>query len=349
MESISQVWLNNKNAFENKTLAQILNFTGDGKLRDGNTTSKELRAFFELVPSKLLKYYSDNCLDGSFNESGFALQDIINQIGIRLGFAVEYGLYRGKSNDIGHDGIWETSDGHSLVIEVKTTDTYRVDLDAIASYRGRLIQHERIDSTKSSILIVVGRQDTGGLEAQIRGSKHAWDIRMISIDSLTNLLSLKETFNDTRTIQQINELLKPREYTRVDELIELIFLTSKDLQQDDEAEKSLDVDAPLAAEQFKGRKTGDKHPKFVPVSFHEECLMRIRDHLQTSFIKQSRIAYTDKDKKMGLICSISKVHDPGKSLLVTIPKIASSRQFERCLMGMLSKRFFTPFSSTWYW
>jgi len=34
------------------------------------------------------------------------------------------------------------------------------------------------------VLIVVGRQDTGELEAQIRGSRHAWDIRLISAEAL---------------------------------------------------------------------------------------------------------------------------------------------------------------------
>jgi hypothetical protein len=311
METISQVWLKNKNTFEAKTLAQILHFAGDGKLRDGNNTSNELRELLDLVPSRLLKQFSDSCLGESFNESGYALQDVINQIGVRLGFSVEYGLYRGKPNDIGYDGIWKTSDGHSLVVEVKTTDAYSINLDTIATYRTKLIQNTRIDALKSSILIVVGRQDTGGLEAQVRGSKHAWDIRMISIDSLTNLLSLKETLNDTRTIQQINELLKPREYTRIDELIQLIFITSKDLQQDDSLEGNLESRLPVDTRGTKISKA-PKQPKFVPVNFHEQCLMRIQEHLKISFIKESRIAYSDKDKKAGLICSISKIHDPGK-------------------------------------
>ncbi|MGC4023045.1 MAG: hypothetical protein QM734_14420 [Cyclobacteriaceae bacterium] len=100
-----------------------------------------------------------------------------------------------------------------------------------------MIEQDRVSKDKSSILIVVGQQDTGDLEAQIRGSKHAWDIRLISTDSLLNLLTLKETLNHTKTIQQINELLKPKEYTRIDKLIDLIFVTSKDLQLDEPVEQ----------------------------------------------------------------------------------------------------------------
>jgi hypothetical protein len=74
------------------------------------------------------------------------------------------------------------------VAEVKTTDTYRIALDSIAGYRQKLLAAKTF-SEPSSILILVGRQDTGELEAQIRGSRHAWDIRLISVDALLKLVS----------------------------------------------------------------------------------------------------------------------------------------------------------------
>ena len=237
------------------------------------------------------------------------MQDIINQIGTRLGFTIEHGLYRGKQNDIGFDGIWTSTEGHSLVLEVKTTDAYRINLDTIAEYRKKLIEQNRISKTQSSILIVVGRQDTGDLEAQIRGSQHAWDIRLLSTDSLLKLLSLKETLNDTKTIQQINELLKPREYTRIDKLIELIFLTSKDLQLAEQTDEDIQEIEELPAEKKKRKSSDDKA---TPVNFHEQCLTRITANLNINFIKQTRISYTNKDKTTGLICAISKPHKQGQ-------------------------------------
>lgn len=308
MNSISEIWAKSKGTFDSKTLSQILSFAGDGKLKDNNVTSTEFRELLDQVPSTLLKQFADNCLTEKFEDGGFALQDIINQIGTRLGFTVENGLYRGKQNDIGFDGIWTSTEQHSIVLEVKTTDAYRINLDTIAAYRRKLIDQSRIDKINSSILIVVGRQDTGDLEAQIRGSQHAWDIRLLSTDSLLKLLSLKETLNDTKTIQQINELLKPREYTRIDKLIELIFLTSKDLQLVEQADEELEeVEVPT---EKKKRKSSDE--KVTPVSFHEECLKRIQAKLNINLIKQTRIAYTDKDKTTGLICAISKPHKQGQ-------------------------------------
>ncbi len=46
--------------------------------------------------------------------------------GILLGFAVEYGRYRGVQWQIGHDGFWTSPTGKHVVVEVKTTDTYTV-------------------------------------------------------------------------------------------------------------------------------------------------------------------------------------------------------------------------------
>lgn len=306
MNSISEIWTKSKETFDSKTLPQILSFAGDGKLKDNNVTSIEFRELLDQVPSSLLKQFANSCLIERFDDSGFALQDIINQIGTRLGFAVINGLYRGKQNDIGFDGIWTSSEGHSIVLEVKTTDVYRINLDTIATYRNKLIDESRIDKINSSILIVVGRHDTGDLEAQIRGSQHAWDIRLLSTDSLLKLLSLKETLNDNKTIQQINELLKPKEYTRIDKLIELIFLTSKDLQ----LEEPLDEEVEEVIAEKKQRKSLEE--RTAPVNFHEECLKRIQTKLNINLIKQTRISFSNKDKSTGLICAISKPHKQGQ-------------------------------------
>ncbi len=309
MNSISEIWAKSKGTFDSKTLSQILAFAGDGKLKDNNVTSLEFRELLDQVPSTLLKQFADNCLTEKFEDGGFALQDIINQIGARLGFTIENGLYRGKQNDIGFDGIWTSTEGHSIVLEVKTTDAYRINLDTLAVYRQKLIDQSRIDKVNSSILIVVGRQDTGDLEAQIRGSRHAWDIRLLSTDSLLKLLSLKETLNDSKTIQQINELLKPKEYTRIDKLIELIFLTTKDLQLIEQADEEIEEVEEVLTEKKK-RKSSDE--KVTPVNFHEECLKKIQTKLNLNLIKQTRSSYTNKEKSVGLICAISKAHKQGQ-------------------------------------
>ncbi len=72
--------------------------------------------------------YAAQCLERLFPESGLALQDIINQLGKRLGFSVEPGRYRGTRNETGFDGLWRTKEGEAITVEVETTDAYRLSL-----------------------------------------------------------------------------------------------------------------------------------------------------------------------------------------------------------------------------
>ena len=85
----------------------------------------------------------------------------MNQLGRRLEYTVEDGLYQGKSNATGNDGLWLDGSGHTIVVEVKTTDAYTINLDTVAKYRNQLIDAKKIPPS-SSILLVVGRKDTGG-------------------------------------------------------------------------------------------------------------------------------------------------------------------------------------------
>jgi hypothetical protein len=301
MNNILEILEKNPDLLKAKSLSQILNFTGDGKLRDNNNTSSEFRNLLEMISTETLKSFINDCLTEKFdnNNGGYALQDIINQIGQRLGFKIENGLYQGKQNLIGFDGIWTSRDDYSFIIEVKTTDAYRINLDTIAEYRYKLIESKKIIQEKSSILIVVGRQDTGDLEAQIRGSKHAWDIRLLSSDSLIKLLTLKETLNDIRTIQQINEILKPNEYTKIDKLIDLLFLTSQDVQLNDEQGNYNEED----------NLQKDDNKKQEHVSFNDQCINKIQKHFNMPLIKESRVAFSGKNNELGIISIISKKYD----------------------------------------
>src|SRR5690242_20263189 len=100
MNNLAEAWASDKSILESKTLQQLLAIFGDGKLNDGNTTSVEFRDFLKRIPSERLKHYANYCLSDGFNGSGLALQDIFNQVGTRLGFSVEYGLYKGTRTSI---------------------------------------------------------------------------------------------------------------------------------------------------------------------------------------------------------------------------------------------------------
>src|SRR6476646_2156971 len=89
-----------------------------------------------------------------------------------------------------------------------------------------------------------------------------------------------------------NELLKPEEYTRIDKIIELIFLTSKDLKLDDQPEDELE-------EIIQTKSSQAVESRLTHVNFHDECLIKIQQKLGINFIKQTRVAYNDKEKSAG--------------------------------------------------
>jgi hypothetical protein len=116
------------------------------------------------------------------------------------------------------------------LLEVKTTDYVAVSLDKIAAYKERLCAGQRI-KPNASMLLVVGREDTGALEAQVRGSRYAWDMRLISVERLIKLVQIKEKSDDPATLTQIGQLLQPFEYTKIDRIMDAIFTTAAGVEE----------------------------------------------------------------------------------------------------------------------
>lgn len=295
MTTLLDIWIDNKSWFEGKKIDQLLMMSGNGVLTDGSPTSTEFRELLSNMPAKSIERFAEECLVETFSNSGLVLQDIINEVGVRLGFSVEHGYYRGVRGRVGFDGLWRDRDGHAFVVEVKTTSAYQIDLDIQAKYRNELISQGRISENQSSILIVVGRNDTGGLEAQTRGSRHAWDVRIISVDALLKLLEIKQNLSDGATVSKIHELLKPYEYTKLDRLIDIIFRTSEDLQNE-----LVDVSDEQPIDAI------DATNRTQPMNYHEECVERVIKKLDIPLIKQGKSVYTSADHATKLVCIVSK-------------------------------------------
>jgi hypothetical protein len=296
--ALTDLWENSRNQIEGKHVQQIIAFAGDGHLRDGGAASDDFRNFLARIPTSMLQGYAEQCLTDSFTGSGLALQDVVNEIGRRLGYKMTSGRYRGGSGQIGFDGLWTLQDGHAIVVEVKTTDAYRIDLNVIADYRKALIRECKISEEKSSILIVVGRKDTGDLEAQIRGSKHAWDVRLISLDAIMRLMMVKQDVEDPKIIKRISDILIPREFTKLDEIVEILFSTTEELKGAELSEEEEPINEA-------------KIHKFTPVAFNEACVKRIEAALGKSFIKQSRASFISSTDRTALVCAVSKEYTRG--------------------------------------
>jgi hypothetical protein len=302
-----QLWEKTPDIVLQYNIKQIVSAAGDGVLSDGTECSEELRHYLSNIPSEKLFDHVAYCLSRSFDKSGFALQDIINELGRRLDYEVTDGLYQGRSNQIGNDGLWEAPDGHAIIIEIKTTDAYRINLDVVADYRAKLIESGRI-TKKSSILIVVGRNDTGDLEAQIRGSCHAWDTRIISTEALVKLVELKIKSEEDKTTEKIRNLLVPFEYTRLDNIIDVMFAAAKDVEASagDEDQQPEEL-KPVSGTEYRQQHT----PREVLDYVRDSALEALgkRDHV--ALIAHKRVQYWSADKKVRVVCPVSKQYDTG--------------------------------------
>jgi hypothetical protein len=303
MNPLSSLLKSDPAQIDRLSIQQIVNFCGDGELTDTSECSRHFREYLQIAKSGDLIKYVQACLQSSFNRSGNVLQDVVNEFGRRLEYTVENGLYQGRKNAIGFDGLWTDTSGHTIVVEVKTTDAYRINLDVIGGYRDQLIRSGKI-TNGSSILLVVGREDTGDLEAQVRGSRHAWIIRIISADALAKLVTLKEN-TEIASAGKIHELLIPFEYTRLDKIIEIAFTV---------AEEAGDTGIEEEAEIEPDKETDPRKQRHTPRNLIEQVRSEIVVALSNSYsplIKKSKALYWSVDKSVRAAVTISKVYEKG--------------------------------------
>jgi hypothetical protein len=301
------LWTAEPKAIGESTIEQVVAIAGDGNLKDSASCSQELREYLTQIPSKKLALYVEHCLSSGFSKSGMVLQDLINELGRRLDYKVTNGRYQGTTNAIGFDGLWISPEGHSIIAEVKTTDTYRISLDTISRYREKLLASGEVGS-HSSILIVVGRDDTGELEAQVRGSRHAWDIRLISADALLKLVQLKENADGPETGRKIRSLLTPMEYTRLDEMVDVMFTTATDVEaamaENVTEEQEEGIPAVEAENESKG--VWQFTDSGLLQAKREQIIAGVEKAFQTKLIKRSRALYWDASHAMCVATTISK-------------------------------------------
>lgn len=296
------LWASNPEAVTQLTVEQVVATAGDGKLRDESDCSREFRQYLSQVTTERLAAYAEHCLTIPFTNSGFVLQDVVNELGRRLEYKATNGRYQGTTNAVGFDGLWISPEQSAIVVEVKTTDAYRIALDTIAGYRDKL-QAAGTIARPASILIVVGRKDTGELEAQVRGSRHAWDMRLISVDALLALVRIKESTDSGVTSAKIRSVLVPAEYTRLDALVDVMFTTAKDVEATAESEKPT-----VAAEEVDdGEGSGWEFTAPDVIQAHRDAaISAIGARDGRRLIKRSRALYWDADHAYRVACTVSK-------------------------------------------
>ena len=232
------------------TMKQIVNIAGDESL-ESQEAVLEMRTFFGMIDLTTLDRLLQECYSKDkkhkFDSRGFAFQDLVNEMGKRLGYKVENGLYRGKKNDIGFDGLWRHADGSCIIMESKASGDYAFAPETVIGYREELIMEQKISRKKCSILVVYGRDDKGTLRNAVKGSDGTSNIRLISSNALFQLVKIVSEAKSGIVSKQAVNLLKPRDYFVLDNLVELVFPeTDKDIisvEDGNDEEETVEVEA----------------------------------------------------------------------------------------------------------
>jgi len=296
--ALIDLWNSDRQQITAKRIDQLIAFAGEGRLRDRNSTSEEFRTLLKVVSSDVIGQWFDQCLEIRFTDFGFVLQDTVNEAGRRLGFDMKHGVYRSHSNE-GYDGLWRIPGGRAILVESKSSTSYSINLSRISEYRKQIAPQLDLRPEDISILIVVGTEDTADFEAQVRGSRFAWDIRILGVRSLLRLLKLRETLDDPNVERQIQEILFPQEFTRLDRIIDLVFATAEDAQNSD-----ADEDGESEVEEV----TVDPR-----ANFHAAILPRLEKHFSQPLVKRSRVQWGSADDSLLLSCQVSKLFDKGNA------------------------------------
>lgn len=165
------------------------------------------------------------------------------------------------------------------------------------------------------MLIVVGREDTGDLESQIRGSKHAWDMRVISIDALIQLVLLKEGTEEKETLRKIQTLLTPIEYTRLDNLVDVLFTTAKDVETSTvTVEADLNELSSISVSQ--SEQTNEPRKQLLTdanemAQLREAVMSAFSQKRGAYFTAKSKAMFWTADKSIRVCCTLSKQYQRG--------------------------------------
>lgn len=205
------------------TLDRIVNLAGDWT--DGSRASEQFREIIEdeQTTTEEIEAYLQEAIDGSEQYHNKALQDLVNNIGRRLGFEIEYGVYQGLNDTIGYDGRWistATDDDTHLVVETKTNTAYSIDPGQAGGYMAELLDEHEVDRGQVYGLYVIGEGDVETVSQTVLGSQYRDRIRVITAQRLLDMLEIQE--DSGLRHDQVVDVLLPINAVDVGQLVGLI-------------------------------------------------------------------------------------------------------------------------------
>jgi hypothetical protein len=129
-------------------------------------------------------------------------------------------------------------------------------------------------------------------------------MRLISVERLIKLVLIKEKSDDPATIHQIRQLLQPFEYTKIDKIIDVIFTTAVDVenQQGNEHEVPGDEVEPEGGKQVK------TDPELLNAK-RQQAVDGFAAFKGKELVKRSRTLFWSPDKELRVCCAVSKRYE----------------------------------------
>ena len=186
-----------------------------GKLDDSSGDNSPRERFHNYLQTYItevgqLRDYIEESLRKTDSQYNKAFQDLVNHLGLFLGFQVIFGRYSGVKNEIGFDGHWISPEGFHLVVEVKTSETYPIKTSTLLEYMNQLISEKEIPSDKDVIgIYVIGKPnpEVQQLKNAIIAENRIQQIRIISIESIISLAELMNEYDVNH--EDVLSILKP--------------------------------------------------------------------------------------------------------------------------------------------
>jgi hypothetical protein len=182
-----------------------------------------------------------------------------------------------------------------------------VRLEKIAEYREKLIPEGRVRK-ESSILIVVVREDTWAWDAQVRGSRFAWDMRLFSIERLMKLVQIKDKSDDPSTLNQIRQLLQPFEFTKTDKIIDVIFTTAVNVERQQEIEQEAPISVDEDADENGGGKQIRANPDLLNAK-RQKAVDAFAASQGKELVRRSKTLFWSPDKELRVCCAACKRYE----------------------------------------
>ena len=100
------------------------------------------------------------------------------------------------------------------------------------------------------------------------------------------------------------ELLIPREFTKLDEIVELVFSTAEAAKKTEELPEGGEAVPQASIVEKEG-------PKFTPVAFNELVAKRVSVHLGLPLLKRTRALFSTPDDTRRVVCTASREYGEG--------------------------------------